>query len=97
MPAPGAPVAVPAASFAHALRQHRLARGLTQEELAERAGLSVRAVSDLERGVKRAPRPASVRLLAAALELAPAPAAALAAAQGRRRPRRGSGTTCPGR
>ena len=80
MPAPGAPVAVPPASFAHALRQHRLARGLTQEELAERAGLSVRAVSDLERGVKRAPRPASVRLLAAALELAPAPAAALAAA-----------------
>ena len=55
MPAPGAPVAVPAASFAHALRRHRLARGLTQEERAERAGLSVRAVSDLERGVKRPP------------------------------------------
>ena len=45
----------PTASFARALRQQRLARGLTQAELAAPAGLSLRAVSDLERGVKRAP------------------------------------------
>ncbi|MGI9146287.1 MAG: AAA family ATPase, partial [Chloroflexota bacterium] len=38
------------ASFARQLRQHRLSRGLTQEQLAERARLSARAVSDLELG-----------------------------------------------
>ena len=40
---------VATASFAALLRQHRQALGLTQEELAERAGLSGRAISDLER------------------------------------------------
>ncbi len=34
------------------LLRHRIAAGLTQEELAERAALSVRAVGDIERGVK---------------------------------------------
>jgi len=52
------------------LRQYRVAAGLTQEALAERSGLSARAVSDLERGVYRAPQRNTVRLLAAALELA---------------------------
>src|SRR5262245_3789556 len=51
------------------LRQHRLAVGLTQEELAERARMSVRAISDLERGVRRAPHKDTVRLLADALHL----------------------------
>src|SRR5690348_8818505 len=32
--------------FGDLLRRHRLAAGLTQEELAERAGLSARAISD---------------------------------------------------
>ena len=54
-------------SFAVLLRRYRA--GLTQEELAERAGLSVRAVSDLERGVRRAPYKETVRLLAEALGL----------------------------
>jgi tetratricopeptide (TPR) repeat protein/transcriptional regulator with XRE-family HTH domain len=58
------------ASFGRLLRGHRLAAGLTQEELAERAGLSVRAVSDMERGRTGRPYPRSVRLLAAALDLA---------------------------
>ena len=58
-----------AASFAEQLRGHRLARGLTQEELAERAGLSERAISDLERGVKLAPRLSTLRLLVRALSL----------------------------
>jgi DNA-binding XRE family transcriptional regulator len=49
--------------FAELLRQHRLALGLTQGELAERAGLSERAISDLERGLKRAPRASTVQLL----------------------------------
>jgi predicted ATPase/DNA-binding XRE family transcriptional regulator len=51
------------------LRLLRTAAAFSQEELAERAGLSVRAVSDLERGVHRAPRLETVRLLADALQL----------------------------
>lgn len=34
------------------LRRHRREAGLTQEELAERAGISARAVSDIERGIR---------------------------------------------
>ena len=56
-------------SFARLLRYYRLAAGLTQEELAERARLSTRAISDLERGVKALPHHHTVELLAAALEL----------------------------
>src|SRR5215218_7966361 len=59
----------PAASFAALLRRHRVATGLSQEALAERAGLSARAVSDLERGARRAPYRETVRLLADALQL----------------------------
>jgi predicted ATPase/DNA-binding XRE family transcriptional regulator len=63
-------------SFAELLRQHRLALGLTQDELAERASLSGRAISDLERGVK-APRLSTARLLVRGLGLHKAEAAAL--------------------
>jgi predicted ATPase/DNA-binding CsgD family transcriptional regulator len=42
---------------------------LTQEELAERASLSVRAISDLERGVKHAPRASTLRLLIKGMRL----------------------------
>ncbi|PZF81665.1 ATP-binding protein [Jiangella anatolica] len=55
--------------FASLLRRHRLAAGLSQEELAEKAGLSSDAVAALERGRRRAPRPLTVRLLATALSL----------------------------
>jgi transcriptional regulator with XRE-family HTH domain len=55
--------------FGALLKRERLARGLTQEALAERAGLSTRAISDLERGVNRAPRKETLRLLAEALQL----------------------------
>ena len=51
------------------LRGHRIAAGLSQEELAERAGLSRRAISDLERGARRAPYPATLRRLTKALNL----------------------------
>ncbi|WP_198664017.1 ATP-binding protein [Jiangella endophytica] len=54
------------------LRQHRLTAGLSQEELAEKAGLSSDAVAALERGRRRAPRPLTVRLLATALNLSEA-------------------------
>src|SRR3954462_1293975 len=55
--------------FADLLRQHRLAAGLTQEELAERAGTSARGISDLERGARSHPHRETVRLLADALGL----------------------------
>jgi predicted ATPase/transcriptional regulator with XRE-family HTH domain len=55
--------------FGELLRQHRLAAGLTQEELAERAGLSERGISDLERGARNRPHRATVGLLADALGL----------------------------
>jgi predicted ATPase/transcriptional regulator with XRE-family HTH domain len=55
--------------FGELMRRHRMASALSQEELAERAGVSARAISDLERGVHRAPRLETVRMLAAALGL----------------------------
>jgi len=59
-------------TFADLLKRHRGAAGLTQEALAERAGLSVRGLSDLERGVNRSPRADTVQMLARALALASA-------------------------
>src|SRR5689334_4161485 len=53
--------------FGAALRSARLAARLTQEELAARAGLSVRGIQDLERGARRSPRPETLRRLRAAL------------------------------
>src|SRR5581483_8555407 len=53
-------------AFATLLRSYRLEAGLTQEALAERAGLSARTVSDLERGFKTKPRRETVELLAVA-------------------------------
>ena len=70
--------AIPA--FGHLLRQHRTLAGLSQEALAEQSGISTRAVSDLERGVKTRPHPATMRLLADALHLGPEDRAALAQA-----------------
>ncbi|HEY2549522.1 MAG TPA: tetratricopeptide repeat protein [Streptosporangiaceae bacterium] len=49
------------------LRQARAAAGMTQEELAERSGVSLRTIGDLERGRTRRPYARSVRCLAAAL------------------------------
>src|SRR5215213_6681864 len=55
--------------FGELLRQLRNAAALSQEELAERAGLSRNGISDLERGLHPAPRLETVRLLAAGLAL----------------------------
>jgi predicted ATPase/DNA-binding XRE family transcriptional regulator len=68
------------AAFGTVLRQLRTAAALSQAALAERAGLSLRGVSDLERGVRRAPYLHTVRALADALELCPADRQALLAA-----------------
>lgn len=59
------------------LRRLRLARGLTQDQLAERARLSSRTVRNLEHG-RRQPHPHTIGLLAAALETDPARLARLA-------------------
>ena len=55
--------------FGILLQQYRAAAGLSQEELAARARLSRRGISDLERGQRRLPHPATVRRLAGALNL----------------------------
>ncbi len=56
-------------SFGERLRRYREGATLTQEELAERAGLTAMAVSALERGERRRPYPNTVRALADALGL----------------------------
>jgi predicted ATPase/transcriptional regulator with XRE-family HTH domain len=69
-----------AVTFAELIKRQRLAAGLTQEALAERAGLSAKAVSDLERDPGRSPRLATVTLLADALGAGPQERAELLAA-----------------
>lgn len=72
------------ATFGDWLKRYRMAAGLTQEALAERAGLSVRGISDLERGRRSSPYYDTVRLLADALMLGGEDRAILiAAARGR--------------
>jgi transcriptional regulator with XRE-family HTH domain len=56
-------------TFGELLRQYRGRRGLTQQELAERADLNVQAISMLERGIRRSPRSMTVESLARALKL----------------------------
>ena len=54
--------------FGHLLKEYRLAAGLTQEALAERAGVSARNIQHLERGENR-PLKDTARRIAAALGL----------------------------
>ncbi|HEY3228645.1 MAG TPA: tetratricopeptide repeat protein [Roseiflexaceae bacterium] len=58
-------------SFGELLRRFRGRAGLTQEELAERASLSVDAIGLLERGTRQRPHSDTIARLAAALALAP--------------------------
>src|SRR5579872_5243087 len=71
--------------FGALLKQYRLAAGLSQEALAERARLSVRAVSAYERGERQAPYRDTVALLIQALGLSREEAATLEAAVPHRR------------
>jgi transcriptional regulator with XRE-family HTH domain len=71
-------------SFAGLLRRLRGEAKLTQEELAEAAGLSLRAVSDLERAINRTARKDTALLLAGALGMTESAAELfVAAARGR--------------
>jgi transcriptional regulator with XRE-family HTH domain len=72
----------PALSFAGLLRQLRAEARLTQEELAAAAGVSVRSVSNLERGINRTAHKDTAVLLAGALGLT-GPAADLFVASAR--------------
>jgi len=81
--------------FGALLRRHRLTAGLTQEALAERAGVSVRNIQALERGINKPYRDTLTRL-AAALTLEGedrARFAAMALATPRRRPTTSNGLT----
>ena len=77
-------VGEPGLSFAGLLRHLRSEAKLTQEELAEAAGLSPRSVSDLERGINRTAHKDTAQLLADALNLArPVTELFVAAARGK--------------
>jgi transcriptional regulator with XRE-family HTH domain len=65
-------MAEPAGKFAAALRALRARARLTQEELADAAGLSRRTVSDLERGVATTPQQETVGMVARQLHHHPA-------------------------
>ncbi|MDX6258990.1 MAG: hypothetical protein QOH84_678, partial [Kribbellaceae bacterium] len=69
-----------ATGFGDLLRRHRRDAGLSQEGLAELAGVSVDAIAALERGRRRAPRPHTLRLLGDALRLGAPDRAQLTAA-----------------
>jgi predicted ATPase/DNA-binding XRE family transcriptional regulator len=81
-----------AADFGTLLRKFRSGAGFSQEELAERARISAKAVSALERGFRKTPYRETVRLLAEALALDAAERAALETAA-RRPPRAGAVAT----
>ncbi|SES21607.1 helix-turn-helix domain-containing protein [Lentzea albida] len=55
--------------FGARLLQHRKSAGLSQEELSERSGVSVRAISDMERGRARSPQRRTTEALLDALDL----------------------------
>ena len=80
-------------AFGPLLRARRRAAGLTQEALAERAGLSARGIQHLEAGDTR-PYPATLDALAGALDLDAGGAAALRASLERRA---GGARPAPGR
>src|SRR4030081_778632 len=75
----------PSVRFGELLRDHRRAAGLTQEELAERAGLSPRSISGLESNDAHTPRRDTVALLVRALGLVGSERAAFEALVQRRR------------
>ncbi len=74
--------------FGALLRQFRLAAGLSQEALAERAHVSVQGISALERGARRTPQHETLALLVEALQITTHDRARLEVAARPLRPRR---------
>ncbi|SDG09660.1 Helix-turn-helix domain-containing protein [Lentzea fradiae] len=81
--------------FGELLRTHRIRAGLTQQQLADFAMVSVRAIRDLECGRTRTPRAETVRLLAEGLRLDETSRADLAKAGGRTAARAGAAPPAP--
>jgi transcriptional regulator with XRE-family HTH domain len=75
-------------NFGALLKRSRISAGLSQEQLAERARISVQAVGAYERGARRAPHRDTLALLVEALSLRGVAydELATAAEQARRRP-----------
>jgi transcriptional regulator with XRE-family HTH domain len=73
-------------TFAERLKRLRATAGLTQEQLAERANVSVRTIRNAERPNAHVPRDETIQMLAAALALPPDERAALLAAPHCQRP-----------
>src|SRR5215471_10856722 len=69
-----------AESFGALLRAYRARRGLSQDDLADRTGLSVAAISAMERGLTRWPYRDTISRLAEAMHLPATERDALAAA-----------------
>lgn len=86
MPVGRAGAAPRGTTFGELLRALRERASLTQEELADRAGLTTHGVSALERGVRTRPYPHTIRALAGALGLGPEERRALVEAVPPRRP-----------
>jgi predicted ATPase/transcriptional regulator with XRE-family HTH domain len=74
--------------FGALLRRYRLDVGMTQQDLAERANLSVEAIGTLERGARTRPHRDTVALIARALALSPERAVQLESAVGVAHPAR---------
>ncbi|WP_225830429.1 helix-turn-helix domain-containing protein [Streptomyces sp. NK08204] len=83
--------------FGQRLRHLRARAGLSQEALSHAAGVSIRALADMERGRTRGPQRRTVQVLAEALGLDDDEAADLekSAALGRPRPRTATGPAAP--
>src|SRR5918997_2177656 len=81
--------------FGVLLRRYRTAAGLSQDALAERANLSVRAIRALENGERQAPYPATIGALVMALGLTGRERAALEVAVSRPRGPRAAGGPAP--
>lgn len=84
------PAQAPASRFGGLLRTLRQDAGMTQRELADRAGLSAGAIRDLEQGRTRSPKPDSIEAITAALALSRQDAGKLHAAAKAHRPDTGS-------
>jgi tetratricopeptide (TPR) repeat protein/transcriptional regulator with XRE-family HTH domain len=59
----------PLVTFGEAVREHRLRRGLSQDELAALTGIAIRSIRNIEAGRVGRPRGSTVRLLADAFRL----------------------------
>lgn len=64
-------MSAPAETVATLVKEFRTDAGLSQQELAERAGLGVDTIGALERGTRRRPHPQTLRALRSALSLSP--------------------------